>query len=143
MAAPPENATIAGRSPLQIIREPGDEVLHPLGPGVEHFQPLFPGDERVAVGPHLLADLDKRIGPMTRLLTDPDIDVGAKKAISRQVGEMEVERERLQQVMSRLADQANDNTDRSDLRVMSKFSSQSASRWFFVTCRFGRLLAAR
>ena len=49
---------------------------------------------------------------MTRLLTDPDIDLGAKKAISRQVGEMEAERERLQQVMSRLADEANDNTDR-------------------------------
>jgi hypothetical protein len=46
------------------------------------------------------------------LLTDPDIDRGAKKAISRQLGEHEAERDRLQQAPSELAEQANENTGR-------------------------------
>jgi hypothetical protein len=48
----------------------------------------------------------------TRLLVDPDIDATAKKAVSRQVGELESERERLQQRVAELADDANDNTAR-------------------------------
>jgi hypothetical protein len=39
-----------------------------------------------------IGELDKKIGSMTRLLVDPDIDATAKRAVSRQVGELEAER---------------------------------------------------
>ena len=57
-----------------------------------------------------IVELDRKIGSMTRLLVDPDIDTTAKKAVSRQVGEMESERERLQEHVVELAEDANDNT---------------------------------
>lgn len=57
-------------------------------------------------------ELDRRIGSMTRLLLDPDIDGTAKRAVSRQVGELEAERERLQNAVAELANDANDNTAR-------------------------------
>jgi len=59
-----------------------------------------------------LAEADKKIGSLTRLLCDPDIDAAAKKAISRQLGEQEAERERLQKATSELAEEANDGTER-------------------------------
>ncbi|HPP28892.1 MAG TPA: recombinase family protein [Phycisphaerae bacterium] len=59
-----------------------------------------------------IGELDKRIGSMTRLLVDPDIDATAKRAVSRQVGELEAQRERLQNAMAELASDANDNTAR-------------------------------
>jgi DNA invertase Pin-like site-specific DNA recombinase/cell division septum initiation protein DivIVA len=59
-----------------------------------------------------IGELDRKIGSMTRLLVDPDIDAKAKKAVSRQVGELESERERLQQRVAELDDDANDNTAR-------------------------------
>ncbi|MEW6252872.1 MAG: hypothetical protein AB1716_19720, partial [Planctomycetota bacterium] len=40
------------------------------------------------------------------------IDATAKRAVSRQVGELEAERERLQQTVAELASDANDNTGR-------------------------------
>lgn len=43
---------------------------------------------------------------------DPDIEPAAKKAVSRQVGELESEHERLQEALPELADDANDNTAR-------------------------------
>ena len=59
-----------------------------------------------------IGELDKKIASMTRLLVDPDIDATAKRAVSRQVGELETQRERLQQAVAELADDANDNTAR-------------------------------
>ncbi len=59
-----------------------------------------------------IADLDKKIASMTRLLVDPDIDATAKRAVSRQMGEMETERERLQGAVAELATDANENTAR-------------------------------
>jgi len=59
-----------------------------------------------------IGELDKKIGSMTRLLVDRDIDATAKRAVSRQVGELEAERERLQQAVAELANDANDNTGR-------------------------------
>ena len=49
---------------------------------------------------------------MTRLLVDPDIDATAKRAVSRQVGELEAQRERLQNAVAELASDVNDNTAR-------------------------------
>ena len=57
-----------------------------------------------------IGQLDKKIGSMTRLLTDPDIDTTAKRAVSRQIGELETQRERLQQAVAGVAADANDNT---------------------------------
>ena len=45
-------------------------------------------------------------------MTDPDIERSAKKAISRQLGDHEAERERLQQVVADLAERANGNAER-------------------------------
>ena len=59
-----------------------------------------------------IGELDRKIGSFTRLLVDPDIDATAKKAVSRQMGELEAERERLQQRVADLAENANDNTAR-------------------------------
>ena len=49
---------------------------------------------------------------MPRLLLDPVVDATAKKAVSRQVREMDSQRDRLQEHVPELADDANDNTDR-------------------------------
>ncbi len=49
---------------------------------------------------------------MTRLLVDSDIDAATKRAVSRQVGELEAQRERLQQAVAELAGDANDNLGR-------------------------------
>jgi hypothetical protein len=59
-----------------------------------------------------IAEIDRKIGPMTRLLADPDIDATAKKAVSRQLGELEVGRERLLALSVELAEQANQDTER-------------------------------
>lgn len=52
------------------------------------------------------ADLDKLIGGFTRLLVDPDIESGAKKAIARQLSEAEAKRDTLRQSLDALAVQA-------------------------------------
>jgi len=67
-----------------------------------------------------IGQLDKKIGSMTRLLVDPDaageaqryIDAAAKRAVSRQVGELEAKREWLQQAVAKLANDANGNMGR-------------------------------
>jgi len=46
-----------------------------------------------------LAELDRKVTAMTRLLIDLDIETLAKKAVSRQLGELEAERERLQKIL--------------------------------------------
>jgi site-specific DNA recombinase len=56
-------------------------------------------------------ELDQSIGRLTRLLTDADIDVIAKRAISRQLGDAEIKRDALQKAMSRSAESANDDMD--------------------------------
>ncbi len=56
-------------------------------------------------------ELDQSIGRLTRLLTDPDIDPVAKRAISRQLGDSEIKRDALQQAMTRTAQSANDDMD--------------------------------
>ena len=59
-----------------------------------------------------LDQVEAEIDSLMRLLRDKDIDATAKRVISRQLGEQETERERLQGVFSALAEQANENTDR-------------------------------
>ncbi len=59
-----------------------------------------------------IARLDKKVAGLTKLLMDPEIDAAAKKAVSRQMGELEAERERQQQLVAELASAAHDNTDR-------------------------------
>lgn len=56
-------------------------------------------------------ELDLSISRLTRLLTDDDIDLVAKRAISRQLGDAETKRDALQQAMMRTAQSANDNMD--------------------------------
>jgi hypothetical protein len=58
-----------------------------------------------------VATLDQSIGRLTRLLTDPDIDPVAKRAISRQLGDLELKRDSLQQAIVRSAHAANDDMD--------------------------------
>ncbi len=56
-------------------------------------------------------ELDQTIARLTRLLTDDDVDVVAKRAISRQLGDAETKREALQKAMVRGAESANDDMD--------------------------------
>jgi hypothetical protein len=59
-----------------------------------------------------LTEIERKVASLTTLLCDPDIDAAAKKAISRQLGEQEAERERLQKATSGLAEEANNGTER-------------------------------
>ena len=59
-----------------------------------------------------LDQVEAEIDSLMRLLRDKDIDSKAKKVVSRQLGEQETERERLQGAVSALAGQANENTER-------------------------------
>ena len=59
-----------------------------------------------------LDQVEAEIDSLMRLLRDKDIDAMAKRVVSRQLGEQETERERLQGVFSALAEQANENTER-------------------------------
>lgn len=53
-----------------------------------------------------IAEADRFIGNLTRLLADPDIEAGAKKAIARQLAEHEGKREELRQALEAVAVQA-------------------------------------
>ena len=64
-----------------------------------------------------LAKVERKVGSLTRLLFDPDIGPAAKKAISRQIGEQEAERERLHKTTSELAEEANDGTELTITRI--------------------------
>jgi len=55
-----------------------------------------------------LAELDRKVTAMTRLLIDPEIETLAKKALSRQLGELESESERLQKVLVETSKRAGD-----------------------------------
>lgn len=53
-----------------------------------------------------IAESDKLIAGFTRLLVDPDIEAGAKKAIARQLSEEEAKRDGLRQALDALAVQS-------------------------------------
>lgn len=53
-----------------------------------------------------IAEADKYVGNLTRLLADPDIEAGAKKAIARQLAEHEGKREELRQSLEAVAVQS-------------------------------------
>lgn len=53
-----------------------------------------------------IAEADKYVGNLTRLLADPDIEAGAKKAIARQLAEHEGKREELRQALEAVAVQS-------------------------------------
>lgn len=68
-----------------------------------------------------LAEIDKEIAGLTRLLVDPDMDALAKKAIMRQVGELETRRESLHAAMAEMADDAGETTERLAAEVRRAF----------------------
>ena len=53
-----------------------------------------------------IAEADKAIADLTRLLIDPEIEAGAKKAIARQLGEHESKREESRKALEDVAAQA-------------------------------------
>ncbi|MBW7904810.1 MAG: recombinase zinc beta ribbon domain-containing protein [Phycisphaerae bacterium] len=53
-----------------------------------------------------IAEADKYVGNLTRLLADPDIEAGAKKAVARQLAEQDAKREELRQALEAVAVQA-------------------------------------
>ena len=53
-----------------------------------------------------IAEADKFVANLTRLLVDPDIEAGAKKAIARQLSEHEAKRDGLRQALEAVAVQA-------------------------------------
>ena len=58
-----------------------------------------------------LADIDRQIGALTRLLIDPELDGAAKKALGRQMGELETQREGLHGAVAEMLDEAHGTTE--------------------------------
>jgi len=84
-----------------IIEDAVDEARKMLGKTREDAQQI-----RVQ-----LAELDRKVTAMTRLLIDPNIETLAKKAVSRQLGELETERERLQKTLVETSERAGDDAE--------------------------------
>ncbi len=59
-----------------------------------------------------IAAIDKQLSHKMRLLDDPDIEAGAKRAISRAISELDSQREQLIPAMAQLAKEAGENTDK-------------------------------
>jgi chromosome segregation ATPase len=59
-----------------------------------------------------IRELDRKSGAVMPLLADPEIDAHAKRAISRQLRELEQRREELQGAMGRLAIEAGETTEK-------------------------------
>jgi hypothetical protein len=102
---------------LQTIREDFEGIFADLDVVVEaavaRAQELA-GNQREALGEvkTQLADLDKKIGSLMVVMADPDCDAFAKKAILRETGQLERQRELLHGATSRLAEQAGENTEK-------------------------------
>ena len=68
-----------------------------------------------------LAEIDRDIAGLTRLLVDRDMDALAKKAVIRQMGELETRREQLHGAVAALADNAEGTVDRLAQAVRQAF----------------------
>ena len=58
-----------------------------------------------------LVEIDREIAALTRLLIDPDFDATAKKALGRQMSELETRREGLHGAVGEMLEEANGTTD--------------------------------
>lgn len=58
-----------------------------------------------------LAELDKTLTGMSRLLVDPDLEPMAKKSIGRQMGELEIKRDGLRETLETVAVQSVEDAD--------------------------------
>ena len=77
-----------------------------------------------------LGDLDADARDLVRLLRDPQIESGAKAAVSRQLAETEVRRQALQAALDRLVEGAEQNTEKLAAAVRRAFE---AARRDFTT----------
>lgn len=59
-----------------------------------------------------IGEIDRKTKPLLALLVDPEIDSTAKKAVSRQIGELEQRREQLHEATTRLAREAGETTEK-------------------------------
>ena len=59
-----------------------------------------------------ISEIDGRVAKLARLLTDDDLEDAAKKALGRQLADLERRRDDLHGSIARLADEANDNTEK-------------------------------
>jgi len=74
-----------------------------------------------------LAEIDKEIGSLTRLLMDPDMEPAARKAIIRQMGEVETRREQLHGAIAETAERASGTVDRLAQAIRQAFSEAHQS----------------
>ena len=58
-----------------------------------------------------LAEIDREIAALTRLMVDPDMEAAARKALIRQMSELETRRDSLQGAVSVMLAEANDTID--------------------------------
>lgn len=84
-----------------------------IGAAVERAQELA-GNQREALRgvKEEEASLDKKIASLMAVMIDPGFDADAKRAVSRELGNLQRQRELLHVATSRLADQAGENTDK-------------------------------
>jgi hypothetical protein len=59
-----------------------------------------------------IREIDRKVSPLMKLLADPEIEATTKRAISRQIGELEQQRELLHQATVRTARDAGETTER-------------------------------
>ena len=89
-----------------------------------------------------IGELDRKIKSMMALLVDPDIDTNAKKAVSRQMGELEQRREQLHEATGRLAREAGETTERLASAIQQGMREAKASLASITSpAEFNRLAA--
>lgn len=75
-----------------------------------------------------LRELNAKISILMESLADPEMDLVAKRAIGRQVGELEAKRTDLDEAVHRLLDKANDDADALGKIIRSKLEA-AKDRW--------------
>jgi hypothetical protein len=74
-----------------------------------------------------LAEIDKETASLTRLLMDPAMEAGARKAIIRQMGTLEADRERLNGAIAETAERAGGTVDRLGQAIRQAFGEARKS----------------
>ena len=89
-----------------------------------------------------LVEIDRKIGSMMGLMIDPDFDPVAKRALSRQRGELEQRREQLNGAMANLAEAGVENTAKFTRVIRQALEEARASLASITTpAEFNRFVA--
>lgn len=89
-----------------------------------------------------IAEADKFVGNLTRLLADPDIEAGAKNAVARQLAEHDAKREELRLALEAVAVRALANADGLMADCRRAFLEAKANfAWLMINAEINRFIA--